>query len=186
MIEVEKKFLLDGVDMDRFLDGAEFVKEVTNHDVYWDYPDYRLALKNIVLRNRNGNFELKIIHKRGISDEIDSEQEIKKYFDLSVEIGEFVKDNLIPIIQFNTIRKKYRKDGFIIDIDQADFGHKVCEVELLVEKKEEIKEAEEKILNFALPYGFDPSKNAGKRQAYLKKFNPELYKKLYEEKESKI
>lgn len=65
MIEVEKKFKPTEEQLNAMVTGAEFLCEKVLHDVYYDYPDYRMFKKDVRLRNRNGNFELKIGQKMG-------------------------------------------------------------------------------------------------------------------------
>jgi len=83
MIEVEKKFQPTQEQLQKMLEEAEFVGEVANHDIYYDYPDYRLYTtpENKCLRNRNGSFELKMrsssIYGR---NEIEDKGEIERYF----------------------------------------------------------------------------------------------------------
>lgn len=77
-------------------------------------------------------------------------------------------------------RKSYKKNGFNIDIDKMSFDYEVCEIELLVEDENKIKEAEEKIVNFAKKYKLEPSKLLAKRIEYLKRFKPEVFQEIYE------
>ena len=182
MIEVEKKFQPTEEQLRAMLEGAEFLGEVVNHDVYYDYSDYRLFKKDVRLRRRNKNFELKIKISDNSSDEIENEEDIKKYFNVNEKLEEFVKKNLVVIIEYKTTRREYKKDGFIIDIDKLSFGVSSCDIELLVHSESEIKDAEKKIINFAKKYNFEFKKLLSKRAEYLKRFKPEIYKKLYEEK----
>lgn len=180
MIEVEKKFQPTEEQLAEMLDGAEFSGEIVNHDVYYDYQDYRLFKRGIRLRDRNGRFELKIGRSAGVSEEIENNEDIKKYFDADGSLKEFVDKNFIPIIDYETRRKKYKKDGFVIDVDNLSFGYSTCEIELLVEKEEEIQEAEDKITNFAGEYNFEFKNLPGKRVEYLRLIKPEVYKEIFE------
>lgn len=177
MIEVEKKFILTFENLEALLADAVFIGEVVNHDIYYDYPDYRFLKGNIALRNRNGNFELKIQSASGIHEEIEDKKEIEKYFGIS-DLQEFVNKNLISVIEYRTVRKKYKKEDFHIDIDETDFGYQVGEIELMVEKEEDVKNAEDKIEAFALKYNLELKKGLSKKNAYLKKFNIEYIKYL--------
>ncbi len=180
MIEVEKKFIPTVENLEILLKDVEFLGEVVNHDIAYDYPDLRfLKAGNIVLRNRNGNFELKIRQAQGINIEIEDRKEIEKYFN-TFNLEEFINKNLIIAIEYKTIRKKYKKDGFIIDIDEMEFGYKVGEIELMVDKEEDVKNAEEKIYQFALSNKLELKSNFSKKREYLKKFKPDLYKEIYE------
>lgn len=180
MIEIEKRFQPIEEQIKALLEGAEFVGEVLLHDIYYDYIDYRLLKNDIRLRERNGSFELKIGKKSGVAEEIENEDEIAKYFGIRGGLRNFVKNELIVFMDFSNNRKSYKKDGFNIDIDKMSFGYEVCEIELLVEDENKIKEAEEKIVNFAKKYKLEPSKLLAKRIEYLKRFKPEIYKEVYE------
>lgn len=180
MIEVEKKFSLENIELDKFLGDLEFVGEVLNHDIYYDYPDYRLLKNKIYLRNRNGNFELKIKKGDGIYQEIEDENKIASYFKVE-SLKDFIDKELAPAIDFKNSRKKYKKEDFHIDIDDMDFGYKEGEIELLVEKEEEIKKAEERIYEFFKKYNLQKlSGDASKKRVYLKTKRPDLYKIFYE------
>lgn len=182
MIEVEKKFIPTEENLKILLTDAAFLGEVTNHDICYDYPDLRFLKKgDIVLRTRNGNFELKIRQAQGVNIEIEDKIEIEKYFNIS-DLQEFVNKNLVIAIEYRTIRKKYKKEGFNIDIDKLDFDCYVGEIETMVEKEEDIKDAEEKIKQFALRNKIELKINFSKKREFLKKFKPDLYKEIYENK----
>lgn len=118
MIEVERKFRPTDEQLSLLLAESQFLKEVVNHDVIYDYPDYRLIKKGIRLRNRNGNFELKISgedensYSGSAATEIEDEEEIKKYFNITLPITNFIKENLIEAIDIKTTRRKYKKGRF--------------------------------------------------------------------------
>jgi len=173
MIEVEKKFIPTEENLKILLTDAEFLGEVTNHDIYYDYPDFRFLKGNIAFRKRNGNFELKIQSGSGIHEEIEDLEKIKEYFSTS-DLEEFINENLISAIEYRTVRKKYKKEDFNLDMDETDFGYQVGEIELMVEKEEDVKIAEEKIQEFASRNNLDLGKGLSKKRAYCKKFNIEL------------
>ncbi|HEY4478122.1 MAG TPA: CYTH domain-containing protein [Candidatus Paceibacterota bacterium] len=180
MIEVEKSFDPDEEQLTRILEGAKFLGEIVNHDIYYDYPDLRLARKKIKLRFRNGAPELKIEKSETVDREIEDVSEIEKFLGIDAPLAQFVFKDLIEIVNYKSTRKKYIKEGINIDVDILDFGMQSCDFEVLVEREEEVKMAEEKIFEFAKRHGLDPTKqNIGKRRVYLKKFKPEIYKELY-------
>lgn len=179
MIEVEKRYQLTDEQERVMLEGAEFQGEKTIHDAYYDYPDYRLTKKAIRLRKRGERFELKIRKEAGVDGEVENEKEIADYFDLNESVTKFVEQNLIKVIGYTTTRRKYKKAGFTIDIDDADFGYKICEIELLVNEDNEVGEAISEIKEFAEKYGFENQKTLPKRVEYLKRFKPEVYRELY-------
>lgn len=181
MIEVEKKFSLENIDLEEFFSNLEFIGEVLNHDIYYDYSDYRLLKSKIYLRNRNGNFELKIKKGSGVYDEIEDQEILAEYFKVS-SLEDLVNKDLHGCMDFKNTRKKYKKGDFHIDIDETDYGYKEGEIELIVEKEEEIKEAEEKIYEFFEKYNLQKLQDeASKKRMYLKTKRPDLYKIFYEE-----
>jgi len=173
MIEIEKKFIPTFENLEALLDGAVSMGEMTNHDIYYDYPDYRFLKGNIAFRNRNGNFELKLKQSGGVHVELEDAKEIESYFNVT-DLEKFIEENLKIAMEFKVYRKKYKKEDFNLDIDETDFGYKVGEIELMVEKEEDVKNAEEKIEQFASKYNLELKKGLSKKKAYLKKFNIEL------------
>jgi len=186
MIEVERKFRPTEEQLAKLLEGAEFLGEKNLHDIYYDYPDYRLLKKHIFLRKRNDGFELKTeneqadTHKElSLYNETEDEEEIKKFFNTIGPIEVFIEKNLEKSREFKTTRRKYKKGEFNIDVDDLDFGYKCIEIELLVEDDSKIEEAKNKIINFAQNYGLSMEKVPSKRQEYLRIKKPEVYKELY-------
>ena len=180
MIEVEKKFQPTDEQLAKLLENSHFVKEVVNHDIYFDYPDYRLLKARIRLRSRNGSFELKIGKpgKNEGAEEIEIKEEIEKYFNTD-NLEEFMAKNLHPVIDYKTKRNKYKNGEFAIDVDEMSFGYSLCEIELLVENEEQINEAQEKIFNFAKAYDFEIKELPSKRGMYLQLTKPEVYKEIF-------
>jgi len=181
MIEVEKKFRPTEEQLQALLKDSQFMKEVVNDDIVYDYPDYRLISNSIRFRRRSGKFELKI--GRGLdgysAEEIENEEDIKKYFNISSSLEDFIKDNLIEGMHIVTKRKKYKKDDFSIDIDELDFGYKCVEIELMVSSESEADEAHRRILQLAKEYNFDTSPVPAKKKEYFRKVKPEVFKQLY-------
>lgn len=173
MIEVEKKFIPIQENLKILLTDAEFLGEMTNHDIYYDYPDYRFLKGNIAFRKRNGTFELKIKQSGGVHIELEDVKEIESYFNVT-DLEKFIDENLNIAMDFKVYRKKYKKEDFNLDIDETDFGYKVGEIELMIDKEEDVKIAEEKIQEFALKNNLSLGKGLSKKKAYLKKFNIEL------------
>jgi predicted adenylyl cyclase CyaB len=177
MIEVEIKFQPTKEQKEKLLAGAEFLGEKTIHDIYYDYPDFRFFTNQTRFRRRNGFFELKIKKTIEAHLEIEDAEEIKKYLGTD-NLEEFIKKNLILVTDYINKRKEYKKGEFTIDLDEMDFGYNLCEIEIMVENKEEIEEAQEKILNFAKEYNLELKKLPAKRSEYLRLFKPEIYKKI--------
>lgn len=182
MIEIEKRYFLTNEQEQSLLADADFIKETNVHDVYYDYPDYRLMKKDIRLRKRNDKFELKIRKSPGVNGEIENEKEIAQYFDLTNSVAEFVERNMVSVIEYRTLRRKYKLGEFNIDIDNTDFGYKIAEIEVLTEDENLVKESTNKIIELTQKYGFDNQKTLPKRVEYLKKYKPEVYNEIYGEK----
>lgn len=173
MIEVEKKFIPTPENLQTLLEGAIFVGEVTNHDIYYDYSDYRFLKGNIALRKRNGRFELKIQSGSGINEEIEELDRIEEYFNVP-SLQDFIDGELMVAMDFKVQRKKYKKEDFSIDIDETDFGYQVGEIELMVGSEADVKNAEDKIELFALRNNLELGTGLSKKRAYFKKMNIEL------------
>jgi len=222
-IEVELKYQPTEEQLSSLLEGAERLPDEKIHDVYFDFPDFKLLRKGIRLRYRIikrkekdgeppfeavGFFELKIglgnkadleiKDKEKIKEYLENEKDgIKQFFDTGKGLEEIVvkKENqFIPIVDFNTERRKYIKNRFIIDIDEVDYGPNeekcnICEIELMIKDEEKIKETKEKIKEFAEGYGLDGRGVIPKGWEYLRRFNKEIYQEIYvkkmEEKEKK-
>jgi adenylate cyclase class IV len=156
MIEVEKKVILSNEKLNSFLKKAIFLKEIKIIDTYFDNKEYKYTLDNTWIRKRDDNFEIKVgINKSNGSFneylELTKKDEIYNFFKINknISIENFFKKNKIcNFLTFETIRKKYKLDEFIIDVDFAkfkDFEYRILEVELLVENKNEIELAKKKI-----------------------------------------
>lgn len=187
MIEVEKKFSLSEEDEARLLAGAEFLGEKNMEDAYYDTPDLKLSLKDWWLRLRNGRYELKIgIHSRPDRivdqyDELEDETAIKKA--LNIESGDsfaeaIAKLGYAPFCVSKTTRRKYKKEGFGIDLDIvefAEFNYKIAEIELMVEDEVGLDEAANKIIHFAEENGLKVGHVRGKVREYLMRERPDHY-----------
>lgn len=187
MIEVEKKFQPTEEQLASFLKDAEFLGEKNIHDIYYDYADNRLYKSYVYLRNRNGQFELKV-GKEGSDDnqgtvykEIDTEEEIKNYFQTHGSLKDFIEENLKEILNFKTNRRKYKKGDFSIDVDRLDYGYDCVEVELQVANSNEVKEAKNRIIKLAKEAGWEDKKLPSKRHEYFRIVRPEVYKEMYGE-----
>ena len=159
MIEIEKKFIVTEEQTKRLISGAEFLGEKILRNVQYDDVNYSLTSHDLWLRKRNGKFELKIpaqtMHdKTFISQysELETEEEIRNAFPLPFTgktLDEDLKEKgFFPFVDYVNTRKKYKKDEFSLDFDDADFSdfhYRMLEIELLVENCEDTKKAVEKI-----------------------------------------
>lgn len=190
--EVEKKFSLEGVDMSRLLEGADLLSEKTFTDVYFDDENYTLTKHDIWLRRRGEKFELKLPMNGGVGalsrkldqyEEVTDEEKIKEALKTKEQgsLEDCLKRNgFNSFCSITTNRTKYKKDVFILDVDQMDFGYGVGEIELLVKSTDDMDEAMVKILNFATENGISLKSVPGKVAEYIKRNRPEHHQRLVE------
>jgi predicted adenylyl cyclase CyaB len=181
MIEVEKKFKPNAEQLNAMTIDAEFLGEKVLRDVYYDYPDYRMFKKGTRLRNRNGDWELKLGRSGGVAEELETEEEIKNFLNIQIPLVDFINANMKPFIDYTTKRKKYKNGEFEICVDDLDFGLSVVEVELMVANEDDVTNAKEKIVEFGKSFGLDEASAIVKRTAYFQARRPDLYKELCED-----
>ncbi len=190
MIEVEKKFRLDPDQEAKLIDGAEFMGEYTNHDIYFDQDDFHLTKDFNWLRKRNGRFELKKrAHKlqpAGFSgvymyDEIEDEAQIAETLGIAYT-GNLETDletnGYLPFSEYVVSRRSYKQGLFRIDFDSCDFDYTVVEIERMVDSDDQKQQALDEINAFAKEIGIDTTPATGKLIEYLKRFSPDHYKIL--------
>ena len=185
MIEIEKKFLLSNEERERLLEGAVLESEKTFTDTYYDTSDYALTTKDTWFRFRDGTSELKV--PRAMEsydtnavdqyDELLTEKEIRQY--LRLPSHKTFKEDLeySGYRQIGTITT-HRKEGFVIDIDYTDTGYSVGEIEMLVDEKEDIEEATQRIIEFAAQHRLTMIPVRGKIAEYIRLHNPEHFQIL--------
>ena len=118
--------------------------------------------------------------------ELDCEEEIRRRLGLSGKGSLSVDLSKAGFIKFGecaTVRRKYQKRGFVIDLDivsypDSDLVFKIGEIELLVPTKNEMPQAYQKIAEFALAHGLSTLPVRGKVLHYLKIAKPEHYQAL--------
>ncbi|XP_038581280.1 thiamine-triphosphatase isoform X4 [Micropterus salmoides] len=94
------------------------------------------------------------------------------------------KMNLVCFAEFTTVRRSFtlEEEGVQIDLDQADFGYHVGEIEVLVPEGGDVQSALEKIERTARKLGLTGDQRVeGKMTVYLKMNHPEHYAKLLSE-----
>lgn len=193
MIEIEKKFLMTPDQEKRIKKAAKFLGEKVFTDTYFDKTNYELTRNDIWLRLRDKQVELKMPMEKveGASEtycnryeEFIIEDEVRQMLNIP-HGGEFLIDlktvGFIPFVSITTRREKFKFNQFNIDIDACDFGYSIMEVELLIEKKEQIAEAEAQIAAFAKKNDLAMLPMRGKVTEYLYRKSPEHYKILQEE-----
>jgi predicted adenylyl cyclase CyaB len=186
MIEVEKKFAPTKVQLTKLLMSAKFISEIVFKDVYFDTKDFSLILNDKWLRLRDDKLELKLplgeighTHKSlDLYDEITNEIEIRKILNLQKNINIEKALEIAgykAVASFVTIRKKYQKESFNIDVDEIDFGYNLIEIETLIKNKSGMKAAGKKILKFAKVNGLTVTYVRGKFVEYIFRKNKKLY-----------
>ncbi len=188
MIEVEKKFILGKEDISRLVSGADFIGEKVMDDTYYDYGDLRMMKDDNYLRRRDGRYELKLTISETRGDgrdldryrEIENSKEVRDWLGLGDGVMEEELDavGIIPFAHYLTTRSKYRKEGFGIDVDTADFGFDIAEIELMVGTEDEVDDAKQRIYKFAEQNGLKISYIEGKLLEYMKRNNPGAYKEV--------
>uniref|UniRef100_A0A3Q2CB42 Thiamine triphosphatase n=1 Tax=Cyprinodon variegatus TaxID=28743 RepID=A0A3Q2CB42_CYPVA len=186
-VEVEQKFIFDSDTLKTF------------HDQYFDTPDFKLTLRDTWLRRRKQSWELKCptaavsrteeslcTQYKEITNLSEIYQRVKELINNAPETDETPSDeddswlselHLVCFAEFTTTRRSFTLkgvEGVQIDLDQADFGYHVGEIEVLVPEGGDMLSAQEKIRQTAQRLG----EVEGKMTVYLKRYRPEQYAKL--------
>lgn len=102
----------------------------------------------------------------------------------SADVTKWLNDlNLVCFAEFKTERCSYmleREAGAVrVDLDQADFGYCVGEIEVLVPEGGDMNAALQRITGIAVELGLSCEKKVkGKMDVYLQRYRPEHYAKL--------
>lgn len=193
MFEVEGQFAYDKEAVQRIKEDAVFIKEVTNHDIYYDTKDYTLSRKDNWLRKRNGNFELKIseMHGQAHGDrtcskykEINTDADVCNWLSIPVQKltdDVIAKHGYVPFADYTVVRQKYSLDNLNIDIDTTHYNEDpgnpfvMFEVEVVVNSQDEIMQAEKMLQEFKRKYSLKNDLIKGKAITYLEKYRPEQF-----------
>lgn len=192
MIEVEKKFRATPTQIERLLTNAEFVDKKENIDVFFDTADFKLSKKWSWLRDRNGSMELKVAAHPPIDgalceyfSEYETDNEIREYIELPASknslFDDMVAAGYAPFASLRTHRATYRDGEFTIDVDHttaSDFEYDIVEIELMVEKPEDMELAGAKIAAYAESKGLSTRSVNGKLLEYIERKNPEQFQVL--------
>jgi adenylate cyclase class IV len=193
MIEVEKKFILTSEQENKLIENAEFLGDKVFTDVYYDDAAFSLTSKDLWLRQRSSRFELKVplnvsIEER-VSDqyqELETDSEICGYLHLDIDSSlayTLDKKGYLPFVSITTTRRKYKKDGFGIDLDSMDFGYTIAEIEFMSDDDSLINETTQNIISFAKKFGIESTKFVrGKVAEYLRRNNPAHFQALIDAK----
>ncbi len=190
---MEKKFVLTDEQEAKLLEGAEFLCETEFTDTYYDDSRHSLTTGDVWLRSRDGRFELKIPMNVAIEEratdryrELETDEEIAAYLKLP-EYKAFAdalqQMEYAPFATITTKRRKYKKDGYGIDLDATDFGYNVAEIEHMTDDESKIHDATQKLVEYAAAYGLSESNvTPGKVVEYLRRNNPVHFQTLIEAK----
>ncbi|XP_030065484.1 thiamine-triphosphatase [Microcaecilia unicolor] len=202
VLEVERKFTYKS-DVEDVLQalGATLQGQLLFRDTYYDTMDLRLTLCDHWLRNRQGSWEFKLPfspHESGrSSNPVTQYQELTQKKEIIAAVGELLgctplsegmealvaELGLQAFASYVTDRRSYvvPREGLHVDLDEADFGFAVGEVEKVVATAEEVPEALERINHFCVQLGVTGVKKVpGKMTTYLRQYRPEHYQKLKE------
>ncbi|MEI7741454.1 MAG: CYTH domain-containing protein [bacterium] len=192
MFEVEQNFNLTTEQRSRLLDSAEFEYKKSITDIYYDTPEHKLSLQDFWLRERDGNFELKVPANMSAESIVDQYQEIEDEpgicdaleFSPNNSLSEILKsENYLPFCTCATVRESYTKQGFTIVIDHVSYAGSAwtfdaCEIELLVSRDDEMPEASRRIAEFAAAHGLKTEYLHGKVLEFLYRERPEHFAAL--------
>lgn len=200
-IEVERKFV-PGPGVEKTLGklGAELLGETTFRDSYYDSPNLCLTMNDMWLRRRGDSWELKHPPQRGTRGlngastqymELTSEDDI--ICRVSEELGVPCPPNIESFglnifASFVTRRRRFllpvvdnSNTKVVVDLDEADFGFAVGEVEVLVKTQEEVENALKKVDEICRQLGvFRETPVQGKVSTFLQMNRADHYRKLLE------
>ena len=188
MLEIEKKFILTKEQKTRLLDGAKFLRKKRFTDTYYVDPKNELIAKDWWLRQRDSAWELKVAlqdrnnanhHKHFDQyEEVTNERDICNRLEIALveTMVKSLKDaRYVPIAKIGTIREKYTKDGFYLDIDEADFGYSICEVEGEAKDETGIQQVSKSIETFAKKHDLTIGPVHSKLAEYIRRNDPVRY-----------
>ncbi|XP_067883327.1 LOW QUALITY PROTEIN: thiamine-triphosphatase [Heterodontus francisci] len=198
-VEVEQKFCVRE-DTEARIRALGGVCGGTAHieDRYYDTGDHLLTSADLWLRRRDGHWQLKSPAagsrgRTGIATqyrETESESEIVSFSAPCPPAASGLMVNQLvgvaPLLQefavIVTERRVYELAGGLrVDLDWADFGHSLGEIEVMVDSEEEIPAALAKIQDLARKLELeDGERQPGKMHAYLQRYRPCHLQRLLE------
>lgn len=189
MIEVEIKVHVTEQQKERLLDGATFISEEFFTDIYYDSDDFALTTKGMWLRKRDESFELKTpatlsggfnlkknipMHEFTDQDDIAQRLMLDECYKTSFEEA-LAMAGYKQLYKFTNTRRSYKKNNFTIDFDTADFGdliYSLCEIETIVEHKDQAQAALNELYAFVGQFGISSAKAEGKLGYYIRCMRP--------------
>ncbi|XP_061777875.1 thiamine-triphosphatase isoform X2 [Nerophis ophidion] len=198
-IEVERKFLCSANTLKILQEIGVCAGQRRFHDQYFDTPQFHLTLRDVWLRKRKGCWELKCPVARVTgAEETQSEalcsryKEITNLGDIKMKLMEVLKDICKDVTILDQasccVTESCRhemdseQDKCWVDLDEADFGHSVGEIEVLIPEGGDMRAALDKIERTAKKLGLTGDQRIeGKMSVYLKINHPEHYARLMRE-----
>ncbi|KAM4809370.1 thiamine-triphosphatase [Rhinophrynus dorsalis] len=200
-IEVERKFV-PGPHVEDQLHklGAELQKDLVFRDSYYDSPDCQLTLRDFWLRRRDDKWELKYPPEhstRGLCGASTQYLELDCETDITHRVSELLgvpcplnleSLGLKEFASFITSRRRFQMPTkgdcsrrVVVDLDIADYGFAVGEVEVLVETQEEVPSALHEVEEICKQLGvLSESPVPGKMSTFLQRYRPDHYRQLLE------
>ncbi|CAK7315538.1 thiamine-triphosphatase [Vulpes vulpes] len=207
LIEVERKFVPGPDTEDRLQElGGTLEHRVTFCDSYYDTPELSLMRADHWLRQREGSgWELKCPGRPGVSGPHTEYVELIVESAIVAQLCEVLGTEVLgaggvaavlgplklqEVASFVTKRSAWKlvlsgaeeeEPPLRVDLDTADFGYTVGEVEALVHEEAEIPAALEKIHSLSSMLGVPVQEKApAKLIVYLQRFRPQDYQHLLE------
>lgn len=200
-IEVEKKFEPPSIgELEQLVKrhGGQELGKVAFTDVYYDDTEYSLVSTDTWLRRRENIWELKVPigaeeeyrsgDERAVFKEVEGEaavmEVLTKYvagMDNSLPLSEALQAcDFTAFAEFHTIRQKWSLSGCTIDLDVADFGYSIMEIEAMCGSEEDVPGALENIERVAELLNAQPlaSGHGGKLVTYIRDFCPQVLARL--------
>ncbi|KAJ1453182.1 CYTH-like domain-containing protein [Pelagophyceae sp. CCMP2097] len=197
LIEVEKKF--QGISDVGVLEtavlrsGGAPLGSVSFTDTYYDTPDCCLTTRDIWLRQRDDNWELKVPidlearrsgGERTTFREVEGEWRVvsalaaldaKRFSPAQTMQDLLAQSGCASFASFETTRAKFALGRCTIDADVASFGHSVLEIEVMVREACDVAAAEADIAAAALQIGaVELTVTGGKLETYIRRFCPDV------------
>lgn len=207
LIEVERKFA-PGPDIEERLQelGGILEYQIAFRDTYYDTPDLSLMQADHWLRLREGSgWEFKCPGAAGVSGPHNKYVEVTAEPAVVTQLCQMLGTEVLgakgvtavlgplglqEVASFVTKRSSWKvvlsqadedDPPLRVDLDTADFGYSVGEVEALVHKESEVPAALEKIDNLSSMLGVPALEKApAKLIVYLQRFRPQDYQRLLE------
>ncbi|XP_007949440.1 thiamine-triphosphatase [Orycteropus afer afer] len=205
LIEVERKFIPGPATEERLQElGSTLEHQITFRDSYYDTPELRLMRADHWLRQREGSgWELKCPGAAGVSGPHTEYMELTAEPAIVAKLCEVLGAEVLgaggmaavlgplglqEVASFVTKRSAWKlvllgaeELPLRVDLDTADFGYAVGEVEALVHEEAEVPTALEKIHSLSSLLGVPAQeKPPAKLIVYLQRFQPQDYELLLE------